>query len=127
MALPDNIQNIDVQDLLEKPIWQMTGKEFLALSNAAAKQAIQEIPKVQPETETSQPSRQLDESLYAFGLTGIGRLLGVGKTTAQHYKNTFLKPAIIQNGQRIAIERCKALQLYEEYRRSKCECKSPIF
>ena len=118
MALPDNIQNIDVQDLLEKPIWQMTGKEFLALSNAAAKQAIQEIPKVQPETaDDSQKESTItyEEGKYVFGLRGICQLFGVARTTAHYYKNTFLKPAIIQHGQKLLIDRNMALRLFADH------------
>ena len=118
MALPDNIQNIDVQDLLEKPIWQMTGKEFLALSNAAAKQAIQEIPKVQPETADDYQKESTityEEGKYVFGLRGICQLFGVGHSTAHYYKTTFLKPAIIQRGQKLLIDRNRALQLFAEH------------
>ena len=111
----ERCQNIDVQALLKKPILQMTGEEFLKLSNMVAQQAAQLSPLPQPAATDSTSSNRYDEQEYVFGLRGIGQLFGVAKTTAQYYKNTFLKPAIIQNGQRIVINRHIALQLYAEY------------
>lgn len=49
-----------------------------------------------------------------YGLKGIRELFGVSTTTAQLYKNTWLKPAIRQRGQTILIDTAKALELFDE-------------
>lgn len=51
---------------------------------------------------------------YVFGLKGIQLLFGVSLTTAQAYKNTWLKPAIKQRGKKIIIDVSKALELFNE-------------
>lgn len=119
-TLRNNIQNIDVKSLLKKPLFQMTGEEFLALSNVAATQA---VPANSHDHKVVEPLKQAsttyDSTQYVFGLDGIGRLLGVGKSTAAYYKETFLKPAIIQGGPncKIRIKRSEALRLFEEHMR----------
>jgi len=47
-----------------------------------------------------------------YGLRGIAALFGVSTVTAQQYKNTFLKPAIKQNGRKIIIDRDRAVELW---------------
>lgn len=49
-----------------------------------------------------------------FGLKGIRELFGVSTTTAQLYKNTWLKPAIKQRNQIIIVDVAKALELFDE-------------
>lgn len=122
-ALLDNIQNIDVNELLKKPLWQMTGEEFLALSNAAAKQAIQEFPQPQPGSvvgcDPKESVTQYEEGKYVFGLRGICQLFGVAQSTAHYYKTTFLKPAVLQRGQKLLIDRNMALRLFAEHMEGK--------
>lgn len=52
---------------------------------------------------------------YAYGLKGIRQLFGVSHTTAQRYKDTFLKPAVKQNGRVIVTDVERAMQLFNEY------------
>jgi hypothetical protein len=47
-----------------------------------------------------------------YGLRGIQELFGVGKNTAQTYKNTWLKPAVSQIGKKIIVNVSQALELY---------------
>lgn len=112
-ALTDHIQNIDVQELLKKPLWQMTGEEFLALSNAARPAETSREPEKSPEAT----SARYEEGQYVFGLDGICKLFGVGKCTAIRYKETFLKPAISQRGRKIMVNREKAMELFKENQR----------
>ena len=52
---------------------------------------------------------------YVHGLKGIRELFGVSHTTAQRYKDTFLKPAVKQSGRVIITDVAKALELFAEY------------
>lgn len=54
---------------------------------------------------------------YVYGLKGIRQLFGVSHATAQHYKDTFLKPAVRQRGRKIVIDVVKAMELFDEYSR----------
>lgn len=51
---------------------------------------------------------------YVYGLGGIRRLFGVSHTTAQRYKDTFLKEAERQNGKKIVVDADKALELFNK-------------
>ncbi|MBI9065329.1 MAG: DUF3853 family protein [Marinilabiliaceae bacterium] len=42
-----------------------------------------------------------EEKSYVYGLSGIRRLFSVSHTTAQRYKDTILKEAVMQNGRRL--------------------------
>lgn len=110
-ALTDHIQNIDVQELLKKPLWQMTGEEFLALSNAARPAETSREPEKSLET----PPARYEEGQCVFGLDGICKLFNVARSTAHYYKTTFLKPAIIQHGKKLVIDRNMALRLFAEH------------
>jgi len=59
-------------------------------------------------------SKQLP--VFVYGLKGIRELFGVSTTTAQEYKNTWLKPACRQRGQKIIVDVAKALELFDEKR-----------
>ena len=60
------------------------------------------------------PARDYPQG-YAYGLKGIRKLFGVSHATAQRYKDTFLKPAVRQNGRKIVIDVAKALELFDEH------------
>ena len=51
------------------------------------------------------------------------QLFKVSHTTAQRYKNTFLKPAIRQNGRKIVVDVAKAHELFGEYERKSTNLK----
>lgn len=53
---------------------------------------------------------------YVYGLRGIQQLFGVSHKTAQDYKNTFLQPAIKQNGRKIVIDAELAMELFNQRR-----------
>lgn len=59
----------------------------------------------QPEQKTAR---------YVYGLQGIRDIFGCSLATAQRYKNTFLKDAIIQNGRKIVIDVDKAMRLFAQ-------------
>ena len=51
---------------------------------------------------------------YIYGIKGIEDFFHVSHKTAQEYKNTFLKPAVNQNGRKICIDADLAMQLFNE-------------
>lgn len=54
---------------------------------------------------------------YVYGLRGIRSMFNVSHATAQRYKDTFLRPAIIQNGRKIIVDANMARELFSENRR----------
>ena len=102
MALPDNIQNIDVQDLLEKPIWQMTGAEFLSLNQQF----------LQGRTTEATQNIAPFEKRYVYGLSGIAQLFGCSVETAKRIKQSGkINNAITQIGRKIIVDADMALAL----------------
>ena len=61
----------NLKELLVKPVWQMTGEEFLFLSRHASVQA---EAQPQPTTDT--------ERKYVYGILGIAKLFGCSLPTA---------------------------------------------
>ena len=53
---------------------------------------------------------------YVYGLKGIQALFGVSHLTAQHYKDSFLKPAVMQQGRKIVVDVEKAVELFKNYK-----------
>ncbi len=51
---------------------------------------------------------------YIYGIKGIEDYFHVSHKTAQRFKNTFLKPAVNQNGRVICIDADLAMQLFNE-------------
>lgn len=60
-----------------------------------------------------------EEKRLVYGLQGIQRLFNVSHVTAQRYKDTFLAPAVSQQGRKIVVDVEKALQLFSEYSNQK--------
>ncbi|MFI3270205.1 MAG: DUF3853 family protein [Rikenellaceae bacterium] len=76
----------------------------------------------EPQSHTTEPQSHATEPLgvrnYVFGLSGIRQLFGVCHTTAQRYKNTFLAPAVRQNGRKLIIDVEMALELFNQCNQS---------
>lgn len=54
---------------------------------------------------------------YVYGLGGIRRLFGVSHTTAQRYKDTIIKDAVMQCGKKIVVDAERALELFNQQKR----------
>ena len=76
-------------------------------------QLVDLLDKYKPARPTT-PARDQTQG-YVYGLKGIRKLFNVSHPTAQRYKDTFLKPAIRQNGRKIVVDAVKALELFDEY------------
>lgn len=91
---------MNVAELREKPIWQMTGAEFLFLQECGnSKQAIN------IGTENT-------EKKYAYGIAGIARLFNCSIPTANRIKASGkIDKAIRQIGRKIVVDAELALEL----------------
>ena len=91
----------NIQELLSKPIWQMTGEEFIMLSRHASGQT---EAQPQPVTDTSRK--------YVYGIPGIARLFGCSLPTANRIKKSGkIDKAITQIGRKIIVDAELALEL----------------
>ena len=53
-----------------------------------------------------------------YGLRGIRELFNVSHKTAQQYKDSFLRPAVKQNGRKIVVDADLALELFANWKGS---------
>ena len=91
----------NLQELLSKPVWQMTGEEFIFLSKHASRQT---ETQPQPITDT--------ERKYVYGIMGIAKLFGCSLTTANRIKKSGkIDKAITQIGRKIIVDVELALEL----------------
>lgn len=90
----------EIQSLLKKPIWQMTGEEFLYLSSANGEKANEQPPKN-----------------YAYGMRALGDAIGCSLSTIYDLKKKgVLDEAIVSFvGRRIAFDIDKARFLADQY------------
>lgn len=90
----------NIERLKEKPLWQMTGEEFLFLQTHSG------IPENQP-----QPSLTKDKK-YVYGILGIAKLFGCSIPTASRIKQSGkIIKAITQIGRKIVVDADLALEL----------------
>ena len=93
---------MEVKNLLSKPVWQMTGEEFILLN----RHALQEN-----EVRTVQPAADKDKK-YVYGIGGIARLFGCSIPTANRIKKSGrIDRAITQIGRKIIVDADMALEL----------------
>jgi hypothetical protein len=87
-------------DLRKKPLWQMTGEEFLYLQQHSEQK---EVP-VAVATNTSKK--------HVYGLVGIAKLFGCSMPTANRIKQSGkIDKAITQIGRKIIVDAELALEL----------------
>ncbi len=91
---------MNVAELKEKPIWQMTGAEFLFLQEHGNTKQI-----VNTNTESS-------EKKYVYGIAGIARLFNCSIPTANRIKASGkIDKAIRQIGRKIIVDAELAIEL----------------
>ncbi|WP_407497456.1 DUF3853 family protein [Elizabethkingia meningoseptica] len=97
-------------DILEKPFGEVTVNDFFSLFFAGKNIIGQREQEIQKEQEPEEPSWDK----FDYGIDGLARILGCGKTRAQEIKNTgLLDRAITKAGRKLMIHREKAKHLYE--------------
>ena len=91
-----------INELLGKPVWQMTGEELLFLAQHGNMSTNGEMPKVSSK----------EEKRYVYGLAGIARLFGCSLPTANRIKQSGkINRAITQVGRKIIVDADLALEL----------------
>ena len=97
-------QDPEYEELLEKPLWQFTGKDHEYM----IKHVLMESLSVDG---NSQPSNKK----YVQGINGIASFFGCSKSTAQRIKNSgVIDDAITQVQRKILVDADLALQLVKE-------------
>ena len=81
-------ESMTINELLDKPVWQMTGEELLFLAQHG-----NTSPKAREENNSAK-----EERLYVYGLAGIARLFGCSLPTANRIKQSGKKPCHYTSG-----------------------------
>ncbi len=102
-----NMHKTNNHPLLEKPLWQMTGEEFLQLNELTR-------GSLNPTTENNEPK------LYAHGVNELATMLGCCQSTVYALKKIGVldKAIVSQIGKRIIFDVHKARELADEYQKS---------
>ena len=92
-----------LHELLEKPVWQMTGEELLFLAQHG---------RCHTETDSTKQTSAKEQRRFVFGLSGLARLFGCSLPTANRIKQSGkIDRAITQVGRKIIIDADLALEL----------------
>ncbi|MDO5664704.1 MAG: DUF3853 family protein [Bacteroidales bacterium] len=95
---------MDIKDLKQKPLWQMTGEEFLFLQENS-------IGKINNQS-TSTLAHDGSEKRHVYGIAGIAKLFGCSMPTANRIKKSGkIDRAITQIGRKIIVDAELALEL----------------
>ena len=90
-----------IDELMSKPVWQMTGEELMFLQNHNAR----------PDDAPPQPIVDTSKK-YVYGLPGIARLFGCSIPTAYRIKRSGkIDRAVTQIGRKIIVDADLALEL----------------
>lgn len=97
-------QDPDYEELLNKPLWQFTGKDHEYM-----------LKHVLFENLSAEENDALSEKRFVQGYQGIAELFGCSKSTAQRIKKSgIIDDAIMQVNRKILVDADLALQLVKE-------------
>ncbi|MFH6972264.1 DUF3853 family protein [Flavobacterium petrolei] len=92
---------MEIQELLKKPLFQLTTEEFLFVNKRDSQSTITAT------TESTTPIKT-----YVYGLSGIATLFGCSIATASRIKGSGkIEDAISQEGRKIVVDAELALKL----------------
>lgn len=92
-----------ISELKEKPLWQMTGEEFLYL---------QQSHNPEQKGKDNSEEQSSTKKTFVYGLSGIARLFGCSIPTANRIKQSGkIDKAITQIGRKIIVDAELALEL----------------
>lgn len=104
--------SMNISDLLQKPLWQMTGEEFMFLSKTASQN--------DEATIKDNPSQPTSEKKYVYGIDGIAEIFGCSRPTASRIKKSGrINAAIRQIGRKIVVVVELALSLVGQKREAR--------
>lgn len=93
----------EYQELLDKPLWQLTGRQYKKLTEGVMLDILSSL-------KSQEPQRHL-----VYGIDGLAEFLGVSRSTAQRIKRSgIIDAAIAQNGRTIVIDGDMAISLIKE-------------
>jgi len=102
----ENFKTMDTQNLLSKPIWQMTGEEFLTLTKTENQNKTEKIQ--------SESSAKANPKLV-YGIRGIANLFDCSIATANRIKKSgVIDGAIFQRNRTIVVNADEALKLFND-------------
>lgn len=92
-----------LHELLDKPVWQMTGEELPFLAQHG---------RCHTETDSTQQTSAKEQRHFVYGLSGLARLFGCSLPTANRIKQSRkIDRAITQIGRKIIIDADLTLEL----------------
>lgn len=99
-----------ISDLLSKPIWQMTGEEFLQLNELSR-------------DNVGANANSVEHVQYAHGISELSQMIGCCQSTVYALKKGgVLDDAVVsQIGRRIIFDAAKARILADEYQKQQRE------
>ena len=105
----------DITKLMDKPIWQMCGEEFVLLAEFAFSQ-------------NSLPARQEPQTQFVYGISSLAEYLGCGNSTVYALKKEGVLDGAIRSrvGKRIVFDGPLARQLADDYKRRLAEGRSQM-
>lgn len=96
---------MNIEELKNKPLWQMTGEEFLSLQQSI-------FPKEQTNRTATNAPDFTTSAKYVYGLKGIAELFDCSISTANRIKNSgIIDKATKQIGRKIIVDSEYALEL----------------
>ncbi|TDE55376.1 DUF3853 family protein [Flavobacterium sp. GT3P67] len=91
---------MEIKELKQKPLWQMTGEEFLFLQNNSQQHNVKSYEPVELAKK------------YVYGILGIAQLFDCSLPTANRIKKSKkIDKAITQIGRKIIVDAELALEL----------------
>jgi hypothetical protein len=91
---------MDLQNLLEKPLFQLTTQEFLFIQK-------KDINSNAPVSDSNYTPKN-----YVYGIKGIAKIFDCSISTAKRFKSSeWIQPAITQRGRKIITDVDLALKL----------------
>lgn len=97
------------QELLNKPVWQMTGCELVSLLNSSR----DDIGVVNTQRKAPQKTEKVLKH-YEYGIRGIAKIFGCSIPTANRIKKSGkINSAIMQVGRKIIVDAELALRLVQ--------------
>ena len=91
---------MEIKELKQKPLWQMTGEEFLFLQNSSQQHNVKPYAPLEPTKK------------YVYGILGIAQLFDCSLPTANLIKKSKkIDKAITQIGRKIIVDAELAIEL----------------